>query len=708
MKDRSFFSFYHTIRIHLLCWLMKSLRRNAIFEVNGLKLCVRAHQTNPLPFSFLKSASFLSHFENALHEIKANDQVLEMGAGCALWGLLALQKSAHLSVSDLPGVDLSSVVESAEMSQLPKPTIYQADLFEHHDLKQQKFDHIFFNPPFHFAKAQNLADQAYLGGENGEVLVRFIADVKQVMHPYTQVWLILPQIEYDRYLAKIQMHFHSEIVFKKWVPLLGNCLLLKLSQLIQHQKMPPNAESFYHLSKMINTHSCELIEIKGKIDLHLLKSAIAKTCLKHPITRSKLKFLGKIKGYEWQIDRFWDASQIDFQDLMLSNTDEITHYQISKGEIPQEILSEIWAKPAIDPLNTYPIKFRVMFKSQDHGYLMVIAPHLCTDARAGILLAHDILDQYHLSLKTQKAQENTEIIEKPNGFMSAHDPLQLDEFSFGFRLKLWGYAIYGIIKDYILKAEGFALDRISNDQLKKNQSQRGRTCIDTLLIDEADFIKLKQKSKQKQCTIHTLMTMALIEAQKEWKQEKKIKVMKRIRLADLYQLTTFFKQKEQLNQSFNMLVAPLTLTLKIDKITEISLQHAITEHLNQLKQGLALVEINRMKIYNFVARFLPILWVQNLMDQLLKTETTTTNPGIIPYAFEWQDAQFKVVDVLNFPQIAPPAKLGIIYTTFRGRLRVVFLYDETAIRKDDLLRLQNLLMAQIKRNDEIKNNQDQA
>jgi tRNA1(Val) A37 N6-methylase TrmN6 len=672
-------SVIHAIRVKLLCGLMKAFRRETVIDLNGFKIIVKIHQTNPIPFSFFKFASFLAHFEQAVKEVQVGHQVLEMGAGCGLWGLLALQKRAILSVSDLVDVDLSSIVESAQLNGLTPPTIYQADLFDHPDLINQRFDHVFFNPPFHFAESKSIEDQAYLGGANGEIVFRFLVDVQQVLKENASVWLILPQIEYKRYASKIKADFHSEIVLSKWVPLLGHCLLLRLkkSAFAQRQALSSNAESFYHLSKMINTHSCELIEIKGKIDLINLKRAIIHVCKQHPITRSKLKNLGIFKGYEWQIDPSWDDQKIDFQSISMTQemAQALIDFQLSVGQIPPQILSEIWDQKAIDPFLEYPIKFRILMKTQEHAYLMVIAPHLCTDARAGILLVHQILDCYHHLLKGNQLLNEGQCI----SFIDTLDPLALDEFSFTFRSKLWGYALYGIAYDFLVKAQGLAL----------RHTARGKTCIDTLLIDETQFLTLKQKSKQMQCTIHTLMTMALIKAQKEWKVERGVPVCRRIRLADLYQLTPFFRDKDRLNQSFNMLVAPYTLTLQ----TESDLQLEITQKLNRLKQGLALVEINRMKIYNFFARFLPISIVQKSMDHLLQTETTTTNPGIIPYAFEWENAEFQVIDVLNFPQIAPPAKLGIIYTTFRGRLRIVFLYDDLAIERDDLLRLQQLLMS---------------
>jgi hypothetical protein len=94
------------------------------------------------------------------------------------------------------------------------------------------------------------------------------------------------------------------------------------------------------------------------------------------------------------------------------------------------------------------------------------------------------------------------------------------------------------------------------------------------------------------------------------------------------------------------------------------------------RPGDALAELYRLSLYNLLARLLPLRLVSGaLFGALMKTEVVTTNPGPVARALEGFGGH-AVVDFVNFPQIAPPARLGLIYTTFRGALRLVALHDE--------------------------------
>ena len=75
---------------------------------------------------------------------------------------------------------------------------------------------------------------------------------------------------------------------------------------------------------------------------------------------------------------------------------------------------------------------------------------------------------------------------------------------------------------------------------------------------------------------------------------------------------------------------------------------------------------------------------------MFKTNITTTNPGPAPLKFT-QLGEAQVLDFINFPQIAPPADLGIIYTTYNGELRIVTLYDENRWQAEELNELIELL-----------------
>lgn len=81
---------------------------------------------------------------------------------------------------------------------------------------------------------------------------------------------------------------------------------------------------------------------------------------------------------------------------------------------------------------------------------------------------------------------------------------------------------------------------------------------------------------------------------------------------------------------------------------------------------------------------------------LFKTNLTTTNPGPAPVNFQ-HFGDLELLDFINFPQIAPPAELGIIYTTYREELRIVCLFDQSRWDQGELNELIEGLWSQVLR-----------
>jgi len=79
---------------------------------------------------------------------------------------------------------------------------------------------------------------------------------------------------------------------------------------------------------------------------------------------------------------------------------------------------------------------------------------------------------------------------------------------------------------------------------------------------------------------------------------------------------------------------------------------------------------------------------------LLKTNITTTNPG--PALFNLKEAgDAEILEFINFPQITPPAQLGIIYTTYQNELRILTLYDDNQWDEAQISSLVDLLWSEV-------------
>ncbi|MGB0646487.1 MAG: methyltransferase [Bradymonadia bacterium] len=215
-------SFSHELRVKSLVGLMSLGSRIKSARLCGLRLEIDPGVCNPAP---LPGLSFSKLFSAGISDIKPHHLVLDMGTGCGVWALLAARKGATVTASDLLKNTSDRVQKNADLNQVSCPETVVGDLFD--GLLGRKFDKILFNPPFHFGAPQSSAEAAYLGGEGGEVVKRFLNDAVDHLLPNGSIRLILPAIELDLYRGA--MHgYDVRCRFRQWVPVLGDVFLLEL------------------------------------------------------------------------------------------------------------------------------------------------------------------------------------------------------------------------------------------------------------------------------------------------------------------------------------------------------------------------------------------------------------------------------------------------------------------------------------------------
>lgn len=218
------------------------------FKLNGYWIEFDPSVSHPCP---LPGLSFLKLFRSAADQVQPNQSVLEMGVGAGVWSFLCLEKHAQVHGSDLPSVNLKGLIKSSQRAGFQKPTLYQGDLFE--SVPDITFDHLFFNPPFHFYDIPS--SSAYCMGSEGLLLNRFLETLPQYLHPQGSTWLILPLWELRIWTKKNESFYPSSFSFKnmhfaniqewiasvfspfalnaslhqsQWTPLIGRILLIHL------------------------------------------------------------------------------------------------------------------------------------------------------------------------------------------------------------------------------------------------------------------------------------------------------------------------------------------------------------------------------------------------------------------------------------------------------------------------------------------------
>lgn len=176
------------------------------------KLVLRTHQQVFHPgqhFSSKILARYVTHLP------LPQRQVLDMGTGSGVLGIIAARQGAHVLAVDINPHAVALAQSNAQANGVSLPT-RQSDLFTG-IRRAEKFDWIIFNPPFYAKRAQEGLQAAYNAGEQHEALVRFFQEAQNHLAPGGKILLIVSSDmaldEMARMLASFQYCFvHIEVV----------------------------------------------------------------------------------------------------------------------------------------------------------------------------------------------------------------------------------------------------------------------------------------------------------------------------------------------------------------------------------------------------------------------------------------------------------------------------------------------------------------
>ena len=680
---------------------------------------------SPLP-----GLSFAPLFNASAAHVSSGASVLEVGAGSGVWSLCCLRRGAQVSAADLPEVDLSGLVEAARRQGGTIETS-RGDLFE--SIGQHRFDHVFFNPPFHIGASTTPEERAYFGGVNGDVVRRYLRELPNHLSAEGIGWIILPQRERALYQVELRALNVTE-VHSQWLPVLGRVYLLALESpkasgpLLHTLPMNAVSECFLQLSYMMNTHSCEVVSLRGSIELEQLRSALREVMRRHVITRSLLSRRSSLsaplshRGLHWRTQHPTPPPVLIVEDLDERERAEIDQSIDDEGrwinELPRVILDRVWERPPLDPTAEVPVEWRLL-NAESVSYLLLIAPHLCTDAFAGAQLIQEALEIYHQQLVHQREQRsdvktrlshlNIASVATQNATLESvstptpaptltpyllPDPLQTR--SSAQRERREGMRRLSKLRGLLAAFSGLLSDLVRPGGKVPSahalRAERGQTELLIHRIAAPELKRVLSGARRRGVRAHSLFTWGLSRALKKWSALHGFTAPKYLRVVDLCVLRPLIDEERA--SDFDLLVQPYTRTMKSSWSDEHAL-NTIGRHLNRHKDQGIFVDLKRSALYAWISRWISLSALTRLtFGALLKTNITTTNPG--PARFDLTEAgDAEVLEFINFPQIAPPAQLGLIYTTYQSELRILNLYDSSQWTEAQMKSLVDLLWAEV-------------
>ena len=407
--------------------------------------------------------------------------------------------------------------------------------------------------------------------------------------------------------------------------------------------MTPMQLTFEHLSEFVNPNSGELITLAGHLNVHRLRQAIGLALERHPL----LNCVPKVRFGR----RSWRPSPSPLPiDLKVNRTKET-----NRDVLLPELCRNLWEQRI--PENARQVRF-IYTMGPRKSYLQICAPHSITDACSGNRLAADIASAY-TALSEGRAWES----KKARPLDQPASEVFLSHLSKFEKAKLMLEAGKKMLDETIQPGNGLHL---------KQAEEPGETGVNISEFGSHLLKKTIHAARHHGVTAHSLFLLALTRARQDMLGGKKGD--SRFRINDFATLRSFANR--DLKEAFDVLVVPHQLDIEPTWDDEKALNY-ISSQIKAKKNGAILSEIYRLSLYGFLARFLPMRYTAKFVFRYVnKTEIAVTNPGRVLWEDELERfGNVRIDDFINFPHLLPPAKVILIFTTFRNQLRLVQLFD---------------------------------
>lgn len=150
------------------------------------------------------------------NELKNGEKkVLEIGCGSGLLSIIAAKRDCDVTSVDIDEKALECARDNAKTNNI-RINFLRSDIFSS---VSGKFDLIIFNPPYLPEKISEFS-RTWAGGENVEIITRFIKDAKSFLSPSGKVLIIISSLTgLEKILREFELcGFSPKVISERKVP----------------------------------------------------------------------------------------------------------------------------------------------------------------------------------------------------------------------------------------------------------------------------------------------------------------------------------------------------------------------------------------------------------------------------------------------------------------------------------------------------------
>ncbi|AKJ30857.1 hypothetical protein [Caldimonas brevitalea] len=409
---------------------------------------------------------------------------------------------------------------------------------------------------------------------------------------------------------------------------------------------------FLHGSEFVNANSACLFVLNGTPDEQRLRQAAVALLRRHPLLRSMLaRKRGRIG---WQLTE------------PPAPSDVVLHWhKVDDTPLPQlmeRAVNHAWEVEL--PLEQRIPFALAVFETPRYSLLQIITSHVAEDAYASYLISHDLAQAY---ANPAVAFTDRGVVHPPAADMDSvvarsREPLGVLE-----KLKV----LAGSVRDLAVTDTSLPVPA------PRTLGSRGLVVQD---MDESLFAGLRAAARASGTTVHSVMLLALC----------RVILASHPRPGRVLRLLDMYSMRGQLGPGVGHLYENLVLpyTLRVERGSDCEMLAQIYRRTSEVKAGGYVRECFKYSKTNMLLRGARLPQLKRWMiGRTVQARVLVTNPGQIPFDLP-SFGELEVMEFFTHAQVFPPGSVMCQFSGFRGRVRMILLYDRAAFGEhfDELFR----------------------